>query len=151
MQRIVTHSEHETEQAGRDLARILAADPALPRFVALYGDLGAGKTAFTRGFVGELIPEARVKSPTFSIVKEYRGKDVRVFHFDMYRIESEDDLYGIGFEDYLARDGFAVVEWPEKIPYALPDSFVRVRISKTGTDPDERTLVTDYKGKEASA
>lgn len=151
MQRTVTHSELETEHIGRDLAQALSADPALPRYIALFGDLGAGKTAFTRGFVSALIPGARVKSPTFSIVKEYRGESVRVFHFDMYRIESEDDLYGIGYEDYLRREGFIVVEWPEKIPYAIPPSCIRVRIERSGGSPDERILSIEYPGNEVSS
>jgi tRNA threonylcarbamoyladenosine biosynthesis protein TsaE len=107
----------------------------------MYGDLGVGKTAFTRGFVSRIAPEARVKSPTFSLVHEHKGERGTVFHFDMYRIESEDELESIGFYDYLDRRGFCLVEWSEKIPYALPDRYLRVEIRKdSAEDPDSRSL-----------
>lgn len=134
-------SPTETESVGRALAEALRADADLPRFVALYGDLGVGKTAFTRGFVSVLCPEARVKSPTFALVNEYRGKGQTVFHFDMYRVESEDELESIGFYDYLDRPGFCLVEWSENIPYALPDRYLRVEIGKDNPDlPDSRSI-----------
>ena len=105
-----SRSAAETEQIGAALARAMLSDP-LPPFVALYGDLGVGKTAFVRGFTSAIAPEARVKSPTFSLVNEYRGATTSVFHFDLYRIEGEDDLYSIGFYDYLDRRGICLTEW----------------------------------------
>ncbi|MBQ7391926.1 MAG: tRNA (adenosine(37)-N6)-threonylcarbamoyltransferase complex ATPase subunit type 1 TsaE, partial [Clostridia bacterium] len=101
---------------------------------ALYGDLGVGKTAFIRGFVSVISPAATVRSPTFALVNEYRARPRSVFHFDMYRIEDEDDLDSIGFYDYLDRNGICLVEWSERIPYALPDDYIRVTIEKN--DPD---------------
>ena len=135
-----TNSPEETEAVGAALANQMKQTPTLPPFVALYGDLGVGKTAFIRGFTAELAPHARVKSPTFALVHEYRGEALSVFHFDMYRIDGEDDLYSIGYDDYLDR-GICLVEWSENIPYALPDSYLRVTIEKCSADaPDERII-----------
>ena len=136
-----TSSVDETEAIGRALADAMRRHPELGRFVALYGDLGVGKTAFIRGFAALLAPHARVKSPTFAIVNEYRGDPLSVFHFDMYRIADEDELYSIGFYDYLDRRGICLVEWSENIPFALPDRYLRVEIQKSNPAvPDERTV-----------
>lgn len=131
-----TFSTEQTEGIGAEIANELLVDAALPRFVALYGDLGVGKTAFVRGFTSVISPDARVKSPTFALVNEYRGQKLSVFHFDMYRIADEDDLYSIGFYDYLDRKGICLVEWSENIEYALPDRYLRVTIEKI-SDGDE--------------
>ena len=136
-----TSSVAETEAVGLALANEMLRRPELGRFVALYGDLGVGKTAFIRGFTSLLAPRARVKSPTFAIVNEYRGEPLSVFHFDMYRITDEDELYSIGFYDYLDRRGICLVEWSENIPFALPDRYLRVEITKSNSAvPDERTV-----------
>ena len=95
-------------------------------------DLGAGKTAFTRGFASVIAPEAAVCSPTYAIVNEYTGKSP-LFHFDMYRIEDEDSLDSIGFYDYFGR-GVIITEWSENIPYALPEHYIKVTIEKRGDD-----------------
>jgi tRNA threonylcarbamoyladenosine biosynthesis protein TsaE len=137
----LTHSPEETEALGKELAEAMLADPSLPPFVAMYGDLGVGKTAFTRGFTAAVAPDARVKSPTFALVHEYRGKRGTVFHFDMYRITGEDDLYSIGFDDYLESRGICLCEWSENIPFALPEAYVRAEIRKNDpTDPDSREI-----------
>ena len=112
---IYTTCAEQTEQCGAGLAEYLLKDATLPRFVALFGDLGVGKTAFVRGFASVVTPGAAVRSPTFSLVNEYRARPLSLFHFDMYRIESEDDLLSIGFDDYLMRDGFCLTEWSENI------------------------------------
>ena len=140
----LTRSVDETETLGECLAQALLEDATLPRYIALRGDLGVGKTAFVRGFTRAIAPGALVRSPTFALVNEYRptprGKLPPVFHFDMYRITSEDDLYSIGYDDYLDR-GICLVEWSENIPYALPDKYLRVTIEKCGVDtPDERII-----------
>lgn len=143
MQReIISGSAAETEQAGADLVRALSADKAGELwFVCLYGDLGAGKTAFVRGFAGELSPGSRVKSPTYTVVNEYRGGRVPVYHFDLYRLEdSEDALDGIGFDDYVA-DGHCILEWSEFLP-EVPENAVHVRIEKLGED--SRRVVWEY-------
>ena len=139
-----TLSVEETETLGAQLARALLSDATLPRYIALRGDLGVGKTAFVRGFTSAIAPAALVRSPTFALVNEYHpprtARLPSVFHFDMYRITSEDDLYSIGYDDYLDR-GICLVEWSENIPYALPEDYLRVTIEKCGVDtPDQRII-----------
>ncbi len=144
IEQIHTGSVAETESVGASLASAMLADPALPPFVALYGDLGVGKTAFIRGFASVIAPNSAVRSPTFALVNEYRAAPRSLFHFDMYRIESEDDLYSIGFYDYLERPGICLVEWSEKIPYAMPDELVRVTIEKDDPSmPDSRRITLE--------
>jgi len=105
-------------------------------FVALYGDLGAGKTTFTRALAGELGIHD-VQSPTFTIVREHEGA-LPLFHFDAYRLADADELYAIGFEDYLARGGAIVMEWCENVPEALPKERLEIHISGSGME--ERAL-----------
>ena len=137
-------SPADTERIGASLARLILADTDIPRFVALYGDLGVGKTAFVRGFTSEISPTSRVKSPTFALVNEYRGDITSVFHFDMYRIESEDELYSIGFYDY--QDCVIAAEWCEKIEYALPKKYYRAEIKYVSAD--SRMIVVEEIGGE---
>lgn len=138
---IHTGSAAETEAVGASLAAEMAADATLPPFVALYGDLGVGKTAFVRGFASVFCEGVAVRSPTFALVNEYRGKEKTLFHFDMYRITGEDDLYSIGYDDYLMRDGICLVEWSENIPFALPDEYLKVTIEKDdAARPDSRCV-----------
>ena len=135
-------SSQETEKIGYELARALLSDAGLPRFVALYGDLGVGKTALVRGFTSAISPDSRVKSPTFTLVNEYRGERLSVFHFDMYRIESEDELYSIGFYDYLDRNGICLVEWSENIEEALPLDRISVLIEKDSSENTDSRRIT---------
>ncbi len=132
----------ETEIAGAKLAERLLRDTSLPRFVALYGDLGVGKTAFVRGFIQKLCPGAVVRSPTFALVHEYCSSRMPIYHFDMYRIDSEDDLDSIGFYEYPERGGICLVEWSEKIPYALPEAFLRATIEKDKLDFSDSRKIT---------
>jgi len=143
--KITSASPQETEAAGEKVAVLISEMMGGRDYptVALYGDLGAGKTCFVRGMAGVLTPGAAVKSPTYTIVNEYAG-DPPLFHFDMYRIESEDDLYSIGFEDYPER-GISVIEWSEKIPFALPREYLRVTIDKIS---DTERCITAEKVKE---
>ena len=140
---LITVSPEETESAGARLAEILMNDDTLPRFIAMYGDLGSGKTAFTRGFASLASPSSAVRSPTFTIVNEYRSGKVPVFHFDMYRIGDEDELYSIGFYDYLSK-GFCLCEWSENIEYALPEEYLRAEILRTGRDDNERSIKVTF-------
>ena len=145
---LVTQSPEETEAFGAEVAVYLTETPSAPRFIALYGDLGVGKTAFVRGLASVIAPGSAVRSPTFAIVNEYKNGKTSLFHFDMYRIEDEDELYSIGFYDYLDR-GFCVTEWSENIDYALPESYLKIEISKTSPDrPDERKLSSSLVRKE---
>ncbi len=136
-----------TENIGRELSEAILTDNSLPRFVAMYGDLGVGKTSFVRGFASTLAPKATVKSPTFALVNEYRCVEnpcriKRICHFDMYRITDEDDLYSVGFYDYLRPDSLCIAEWCEMIPYALPKSYVKVEIEKTDLGDGRKITVS---------
>jgi tRNA threonylcarbamoyladenosine biosynthesis protein TsaE len=124
----VSASVGQTREAGARLARILLRDPSLPRFVALDGDLGAGKTEFVRGFVSVASPGSSVKSPTYTLVNEYSRGGLRICHVDAYRIKDADDLYSTGFYDY-PEDCLFLVEWASLIPYALPVPRIGVSIS----------------------
>ena len=137
-----SNSVTATEGIGERFAEELLNDGSLPRFIALYGDLGVGKTAFVRGFTSKIAPNARVKSPTFALVNEYGAKDMSVFHFDMYRITDEDDLYSIGFYDYPDRGGICLTEWSENIIEFLPQDCVRVNIEKDDPDNTDHRRIT---------
>ena len=142
---ITTNRAAETEAVGSSLASLLASDASLPRFIALYGDLGVGKTAFVRGFTSAIAPAARVKSPTFALVHEYPASPAPVFHFDMYRITDDDELYSIGFYDYFERGGYILTEWSENIPFALPARYLYVNIEKScAASPDERRITIKF-------
>ncbi len=138
---IGTDSTAGTEKLGAHLARVLSASlPDQPCFIALYGDLGAGKTAFVRGFVSVLSPTSRVKSPTYTIVNEYRRGAYPVFHFDLYRLEDSDGLDSIGFDEYV-KSGVCIAEWSEHLGEALPSDCISVTIIKTGESTREITLL----------
>ena len=128
----VTHSREETQALGARLAEALDAG----RVVAFTGDLGAGKTAFVSGMARALGVEERVTSPTFTIVNEYEGGRLPLFHFDMYRLGCADELFHIGWEDYLARNGVCAVEWSENVAEAIEPDAVRVSILRGEGDND---------------
>ena len=131
-----SQSQADTEALG---ARIAASLPAGGVVIALYGELGAGKTAFVRGLARGLGVEETVVSPTFTIVNEYPGRR-ELFHFDMYRLGGADELFDIGWEDYLIREGVCAVEWSENVPEAFDGSEIRVTIEKTGEDGRKITV-----------
>ncbi len=128
----VTHSREETAALGGRLADALKTG----RVVAFTGDLGAGKTAFVSGMARALGVEERVTSPTFTIVNEYEGGRLPLFHFDMYRLGGADELFHIGWEDYLSRGGMCAVEWSENVAEAIEDGAVRVSIVRGDGDND---------------
>lgn len=136
---ITTHSAAETEAAGAALARALLAGGRRQAFIALNGEMGVGKTVFVRGFAAAL-GAAGVHSPTYTVVNEYRGGALPLFHFDLYRLSDEDELYAIGFDDYLAREGYALCEWSEVAPTCLPRDRITVDIARVAGDEDARTL-----------
>ena len=123
------YSPEETSGAGAKLANEILANASLPKFVALRGDLGAGKTEFTRGFASVASPGSFVKSPTYALVNEYKKGKYPLFHFDIYRLTDEDDLYSTGYFEYLDR-GICLVEWFQNIPECLPDEYFEVVIDK---------------------
>jgi len=133
----ITNSQEETEIMGQKLARKLKKGDV----VALFGTLGAGKTAFTRGVARGLGYNDRVTSPTYTIVNEYQG-DIKIFHFDMYRLMSADELYDIGWDDYLKAGGIVITEWSENIEPELPNGYISVKIKKM----DENRREIDIRG-----
>lgn len=131
----ITRSPQETERLGAALAQYL-----LPGDVLAYtGELGAGKTAFTRGLAAGLGITDRVTSPTYTVVNEYLSGRLPLFHFDMYRLHSADELFDIGWEDYLTRGGVCAVEWSENVEEALEDP-IRVELRKVNDDPEQRVI-----------
>ena len=131
----ISKSVNDTEQLGARLAANLVPGDVL----AFFGDLGAGKTAFTRGLAKGLGITDTVNSPTFSIVHEYEGK-IPLFHFDMYRVNSWDGLYSTGFFDYLEMGGIIAIEWSENIENVLPEGYIRIEISRTDGDENQRRI-----------
>ncbi len=130
-----TKSPAETEAIGAALGKII--EPGM--VIAYRGDLGAGKTAFTRGLARGLGCNELVTSPTYTIVNEYLGGRLPLFHFDMYRLRSSDDLFDIGWEDYLERGGVCAVEWSENVDDAMEDA-IYITIEKLGEDSRRITL-----------
>ena len=126
----ISNSAQETEALGERLAARLRPGDV----IAYTGDLGAGKTAFTRGLARGLGVADRVTSPTFTIVNEYEGGRLPLFHFDLYRMNSPEELFDIGWEDYLARGGVCAVEWSENVADALERDTVRVDIRRGGEE-----------------
>ena len=131
----ITNSPQQTEQVGQILARQLQPGTVL----AYQGDLGAGKTAFTRGLARGLEAQEQVTSPTYTIVNEYLTGRIPLFHFDMYRLTCAEDLWDIGWDDYLERGGICAVEWSENVMEALEDPVI-VRIEKTGEQTRRITI-----------
>lgn len=136
IQRFNTHSQRETEELGARLAKTLMAGDV----VAFYGELGAGKTAFTRGALTEMGFGGHITSPTFTIVNEYKNERFSAAHFDMYRIETEDDLYSTGFYDYLDGKRILFIEWTENIAAALDFPHITVKITAKGEGEREVEL-----------
>ena len=134
-------SEQDTEALGRALVQRLQPGAV----VAFTGDLGAGKTAFVRGMAQGLGIPQRVTSPTFTIVNEYEGGRLPLFHFDMYRLGSADELFDIGWEDYVNRGGVCAVEWSENVAEAMETGTIRVSIRREG---DENSRVIGIEGVE---
>lgn len=133
---INSNSVADTEQIAKRIADKLTG----VEVIALYGGLGMGKTAFTRGLCSALDSTDDVSSPTFALVNEYKGR-FPIYHFDMYRVETWDDLYSTGFFDYIG-NGVLVIEWSENIDGALPEDAVKIEISKGNTD-NERIFKID--------
>lgn len=136
MQTYISHSEEQTEKIAFTLAEALTGGEV----IAFTGDLGAGKTCFTKGIAKGIGYNGIVTSPTFAIVNEYSGGKFPLYHFDMYRISSWDDLYSTGFFDYLT-NGIIAAEWSENISAALPDNTIFVNIEKI--DENTRKITID--------
>lgn len=142
----LSHSAADTEELGRRLAAVLRSGDV----VAYRGGLGAGKTAFTRGLAAGLGCTARVSSPTFTVVNEYDGP-LPLFHFDMYRLSGAEELFDIGWEDYLSRPGVCAVEWSERAEAALPRETVWVSIRRCAESEDWRRITIEGRAGDEAA
>ncbi len=129
--KIISNSALDTEKIGKDLAKTLKGN----EIIALYGDLGVGKTAFTRGIADYFGVKDEVSSPTFSIVNEYAADKFNLYHFDMYRIKTAEDLESTGFFEYLGNN-ILVIEWSENIEDYLPKDIIKVTIKKINSESD---------------
>lgn len=136
--KFISESEEQTELFAKKTAEKYKGSPTF----LLFGDLGAGKTAFTRGLTKGYGSDARVSSPTFTIVHEYPGKTT-VYHFDLYRINDSDELYDIGFFDYFKEGTVRVIEWPDAFLDEMPADAVRVKISRTELDGQRMIEIED--------
>ena len=136
-----TRSAEETERVGYALADMLAAGGIKKAFIAMRGEMGVGKTAFARGFAFRFGVK-NVKSPTYTIVNEYRG-EARIFHYDMYRISSSEDLVSTGFDDYVGTEGYVIAEWSENIEDDIPSDAIFVTVSRTDGDSG-RLIEVEY-------
>lgn len=135
---ITTNSPEQTQALGKKLAALLRPGDV----IAYFGDLGAGKTALTRGIAEGLGVQDCVTSPTYTIVNEYLSGRMPLFHFDMYRLSSSEELFDIGWEDYLARGGVCAVEWSENVEDALQGA-IRVTIEKDPAQLDRRSITVE--------
>ena len=135
---VITKSPEQTELLGKKLAELLRPGDV----IAYYGDLGAGKTAFTRGLAAGLGIREAVTSPTYTIVNEYLSGRMPLFHFDMYRLSSSEELFDLGWEDYLARGGVCAVEWSENVADALTDA-ISITIEKDPAQLDWRKITIE--------
>lgn len=134
----ITNSEEETTALAVSLAENLKSGDV----ICLFGDLGVGKTVFTKGVCRALGTDEYISSPTFTIVNEYEAKEFSISHFDMYRIEDTSELIEIGFEEYLSKDGICIIEWPENIYDELPKNRIEVTIERVSFDEEQKRKVT---------
>ena len=138
MKKIISNSEEETKLIGRKFAKDLKKGDV----IVLTGDLGSGKTKFTEGVLQFFGLENEISSPTFNIVNEYVNKDMNVYHFDVYRLEDEDEFYAIGGEEYFEK-GICLIEWGEMIESALPNKYIQISFSRNLEDENVREIVIE--------
>lgn len=132
-------SDVQTEQIGRYLAKMLTKLNINRAYIAMKGEMGVGKTVFTRGFVSHF-GRANVKSPTYTIVNEYKLGTKKIYHFDLYRISNSDDLESIGYHEYVESDAYSIVEWSERVPEYIPKDAITVTISRVADDESARDI-----------
>lgn len=132
-------SDVETEQIGKKLAETLTKLDIKRAYIAMRGEMGVGKTVFTRGFVSHF-GRANVKSPTYTIVNEYKAGGKNIYHFDLYRISDADDLESIGYHEYVESNAYSIVEWSERVPEYIPSDAITVTISRVAEDESARDI-----------
>lgn len=135
MKQIITYSEEETKKLARDIAKKIGKTGV----VVLNGELGAGKTKFTEGFLSYFGLENEISSPTFTIVNEYKNEKANIYHFDVYRLEDVEEFYAIGGEEYFSK-GICIIEWGEVIKEALPEHYIKIDIKKDEKNFDKRII-----------
>lgn len=136
------YNDVETEKIGKKLAEKLTILDKKRAYIAMRGEMGVGKTVFTRGFVSHF-GRANVKSPTYTIVNEYRAGGKRIYHFDLYRIDGSDDLESIGYHEYVESDAYSIVEWSERVPEYIPDDAITVTISRVAENESARDIIIE--------
>lgn len=140
MKEIITYSEEETKKVARQIAQRIGTSG----IIILNGELGAGKTKFTEGFLSYFGLENEISSPTFNIVNEYKNEEVTIYHFDVYRLSDIDEFYAIGGEEYFTK-GICIIEWGEIIKEALPKHYTKITIKKDENDLEKRILCIEEK------
>lgn len=136
MKQIITYSEEETKKVARNIAKKIGKTGV----IVLDGELGAGKTKFTEGFLSYFGLENEISSPTFTIVNEYKNEKANIYHFDVYRLEDVEEFYAIGGEEYFS-NGICIIEWGEIIKEALPEHYIKIEIKKDEENFDKRILI----------
>ena len=140
MKEIITYSEEETKSVAKQIAENIGTSG----IIILNGELGAGKTKFTEGFLSYFGLEDEISSPTFNIVNEYKNKKITIYHFDVYRLSDIDEFYAIGGEEYFSK-GICIIEWGEIIEEALPKHYTKITIKKDENDLEKRILCIEEK------
>ena len=140
MKEIITYSEEETKNVAKQIAEKMGKTG----IIILNGELGAGKTKFTEGFLSYFGLEKEISSPTFTIVNEYKNKKAIIYHFDVYRLADIDEFYAIGGEEYFSK-GICIIEWGEIIQEALPEHYIKIDIKKDENNLDKRILIIEEK------
>ena len=139
MEKLISHSENETQLIGKKFAEKLKKGDV----IVLTGELGSGKTKFTEGVLEHFGLENEISSPTFNIVNEYISKNINIYHFDVYRLEDEDEFYAIGGEEYFDK-GICLIEWGEMIESVLPKKYIHITFNRNYENDDSREIVFEY-------
>ncbi len=139
MEKLISHSENETKLIGKKFAEKLKKGDV----IVLTGELGSGKTKFTEGVLEYFGLENEISSPTFNIVNEYISKNINIYHFDVYRLEDEDEFYAIGGEEYFDK-GVCLIEWGEMIESVLPKKYIHITFNRNYENDDSREIVFEY-------
>ena len=140
VKKIVTYSEQETKKVARDIASKIDKN----QVIVLNGELGAGKTKFTEGFLSYFGLEKEISSPTFTIVNEYKNEEANIYHFDVYRLYDIEEFYAIGGEEYFSK-GICIIEWGEIIKEALPKHYIKIDIKKDEENVEKRMINIEEK------